>query len=413
MKYSNKKYGDYREYLEHQPKKARLSHVRKRLIRKRKGRVAWFQKQFSTLPKVSGKVLCLGARFGEEVEAFRNLGYNAVGVDLEEYPPFVIKDDMNKLSCFAADSIEMIYSNAFDHCWEPAMFAKTIKRVLKNNGYVVIHTNLGNPGDYEVQVPDDPKEIIDLFKSWRLILSAPLVPAFHGMVHNIVLQKTKSKIIGFLPTVRWRQKDIGRVVQRLWPQFDELHIYCGDCDFAPKQPRVRIHRGPNIGVRARWAIPIEGPAYIFGVDDDILYPTNYTKKMIEFLKTHNNSIVAGVHGRIFNSEMPQDYFADARIIHFKQQSNTLPVHCVGTGTCAYHSDLLQLTDTDFCEPNMGDLILGMICQERGIPRYIIEREDQWLKHAIGDDPQSIWNQREKHTVRRNALLQSIRWPLET
>lgn len=96
--------------------------------------------------------LCLGARLGAEVAAFRDLGYFAVGVDLNpgENNPYVIYGDFHKLK-FANNCVDVIYSNSLDHCYDLKLILFEIKRLLKQDGYLIIEAD---PGSSEGISPD-------------------------------------------------------------------------------------------------------------------------------------------------------------------------------------------------------------------------------------------------------------------
>lgn len=186
MKSSNR-YATYEQYLADQPTKARLPEWQKRMATDRATRVEWFRSRFAKLPLTPGAVLCLGARYGEEVEAFRCLGFvGAVGIDLEPCPPWVQAGDMNRLD-FPGDSASIVYSNAFDHCWQPAAFIAEIERVLKPGGLAVLHLTF-SLGRYETHVPSTASEVIDLFERSDIAYSHS-VQEWYGMKHELIAQK--------------------------------------------------------------------------------------------------------------------------------------------------------------------------------------------------------------------------------
>jgi SAM-dependent methyltransferase len=151
-----REYDSYEDYKEHQMEKTSWKWWRKRLSRQYKRKVKKFQKRFSSLSEKGyieegKKVVCLGARMGEEVEAFENLGLEAIGVDLVPKPPRVIKADFNHLP-FEDGSFDVVFSNSFDHSFDAEMFFKSCERVLKVGGYLVLDITPGEKmfGDFEV-----------------------------------------------------------------------------------------------------------------------------------------------------------------------------------------------------------------------------------------------------------------------
>ena len=93
------------------------------------------------------KVLCIGARMGQEVVAFKEVGVaDAVGIDLVPAPPLVIQGDIHQHP-FADNSFDVEFSNVFDHALFPQHFVSEIERTLKPSGVAVLHVALHTRSD--------------------------------------------------------------------------------------------------------------------------------------------------------------------------------------------------------------------------------------------------------------------------
>ena len=98
-----------------------------------------------------GRVLCLGARTGSEVEGARAVGFAAsIGVDLHPLSDSVMRADWHKLP-FGDDSFENVFTNSLDHCFNFLKLALEISRVLMPNGIFIFETHTG----YALSVRDD------------------------------------------------------------------------------------------------------------------------------------------------------------------------------------------------------------------------------------------------------------------
>ena len=143
-----RKYKNYAGYTAHQIKKTADPKLKKRLDNRRAPRINDFVAEFTRIkdliPKDT-KALCLGARYGEEVEALQNLGYDAIGIDLVPHEPLVIKGDFHNIP-FDDSSFDLVYSNSTDHIYDLDKFAAETKRVLKENGFVYVR--LAPPDSY-------------------------------------------------------------------------------------------------------------------------------------------------------------------------------------------------------------------------------------------------------------------------
>jgi SAM-dependent methyltransferase len=137
-----RKYENYEQYVEHQLAKTSSPRLKKRWLKKFDGKVKKFKVRFSHLEKYgvfnSGKsALCMGARMGEEVVALKEMGIDALGIDLEPNPPNVIKADFNNLP-FDPETYDIVYTNSFDHAFDADVFFDNVYKVLKKDGYFII-----------------------------------------------------------------------------------------------------------------------------------------------------------------------------------------------------------------------------------------------------------------------------------
>jgi SAM-dependent methyltransferase len=140
MALKKRKYKNYQHYLDHQREK--LSMKMKHFQGKFGHRVKNFIKRLAVVsPKIHGrKVLCLAARLGEEVVAFRELGHTeAVGIDLNPGPDneYVIEGDFHDIP-FGDGQFDGIYCNCLDHAWDLQKVSKECARVIKPNGLLVL-----------------------------------------------------------------------------------------------------------------------------------------------------------------------------------------------------------------------------------------------------------------------------------
>jgi SAM-dependent methyltransferase len=130
-------YPSYEDYVSHQTSK--LERIRDDLEATAEGRIARFCRRFELLDlRPASSVLCLGARLGQEVQAFLSLGHFAVGNDLNpgEGNRYVVTGDFHHL-VFADRSVDCVYINSVDHILDLQRFTSEIKRVMKPDGIFV------------------------------------------------------------------------------------------------------------------------------------------------------------------------------------------------------------------------------------------------------------------------------------
>ena len=186
-----RQYADYDQYLDHQVSKLNGHEVE--FANRFERRTEKFRKRFATLKKdldFQGPVLCLGARLGEEVLAFRNCGFTATGVDLNPGVgnPYVIKGDFHDLP-FAANEFATAYSNVLDHVLDLDVFLEEAQRVT--SGHIIFDIT----GGYEETGRIDPYGALiwptneELLKRINAVLGEPVYNVAHSPTHRCVAWK--------------------------------------------------------------------------------------------------------------------------------------------------------------------------------------------------------------------------------
>lgn len=100
-------------------------------------------------------VLCLGARWGTEVRAFRDVGCFAVGIDLKPGAgtEYVLEGDFQHL-LFPDGCVDLVFSNSLDHAFDIDVVLAEVYRVLKPDGSLLVDAVRGSeeghpPGPWE------------------------------------------------------------------------------------------------------------------------------------------------------------------------------------------------------------------------------------------------------------------------
>ena len=162
----------YGEYIKHQLKKTTDPEIIKRFGDRREERVSNFCSEFKVLikhvPLKTKRILCLGARYGEEVEALQKLGYDAIGIDLVSCIPWVVEGDFHKIP-FEENTFSVLYSNSIDHIRDFPLFASEVCRVLTNDGWLLVKISMKDMGTYETLQLDSGEEFIQAFPGFKVV----------------------------------------------------------------------------------------------------------------------------------------------------------------------------------------------------------------------------------------------------
>ena len=134
--------------------------------------------------------ICLGSRTGQEVVALQELGVNDTkGIDLVEFEPYTQKGDIHNVD-FPDNHFDLAFTNIFDHSIYPEKFASEIERILKPNGYLIIHFQIDIHQDKFTEVIiDDFNEVKNLFKNFDIISEQNIDTGIIAMNYELIIKK--------------------------------------------------------------------------------------------------------------------------------------------------------------------------------------------------------------------------------
>lgn len=113
--------------------------------------------------KAGCDVLCIGARYGIEMLAMKEMGFSAakvVGIDLYPRGADVLRADMHKLP-FASSSFDIVYSHhTLDHSLDPRKALSEMARVSRSGAVWVFTVPYNDHGPEESIDFDSPDEVV-------------------------------------------------------------------------------------------------------------------------------------------------------------------------------------------------------------------------------------------------------------
>jgi len=144
-RFSARRYESYEDYVAHQ--KSKLALLDGVLLEEYDREfVAQLGARLKKIDRVKpgASVLCLAARLGSEVKAFRALGCFAVGVDLNPGADnrFVVVGDFHELQ-FADHCVDVVFTNSLDHSYDLERILGEVRRVLKADGQFIVEAAMG------------------------------------------------------------------------------------------------------------------------------------------------------------------------------------------------------------------------------------------------------------------------------
>ena len=206
------------------------------------------------------------------------------------------------------------------------------------------------------------------------------------------------------------------VVARLLPQVDTLLVFLDNFDATPEfllaDKKIVVARSQDVGdlhCHGR-LLPVKHlarPSVVVVVDDDIEYPRNYVSRLVNRLAAASGRAVVGVHGRVFKPPY-QSYIRDVKGYHFGRALLwERVVDELGTGTCAFLSNVLDFDVREWRNPDESDLQLAFEAKKRGLALICVRRRKRWLRPYAEGQADSLWTKTVKDPSAKSALMRIL------
>lgn len=201
-------------------------------------------------------------------------------------------------------------------------------------------------------------------------------------------------------------------VLSILPQVDNLRIYLNNWNYVPEylnNIKITIFQSQecdgDLGDAGKFyrAEQIQ-EGYHLTIDDDIIYPIDYVKTIIENIERLHRKCIVSFHGRKFNHKPVKSYYhsAEIKISCLKDFGNDFIIDCPGTGVMGYHTDTVRFSINDFPITNMADVWAGKKAKENKIKVICLKHRGGWIKPSR----KVIDNETIYYNVNRNDSVQT-------
>jgi len=197
-----------------------------------------------------------------------------------------------------------------------------------------------------------------------------------------------AKVYYGMATYPPRKKCLKEVIPNILPQCTKLFVFLNGYQDVPKilvHPRINVIMGKDVGDCGdigKFYYVDQIKEYYFTVDDDIIYPPDYSQKLVKAIDDHQRKAVLGVHGCVLNQKNMWNYYRSRSLTHYRGKlTQERCVHIIGTGTAAFHTSTIKISKDSFPKPNMADVWFGLEAQKQRVPFILIPRQMRWLNDA--------------------------------
>lgn len=188
-----------------------------------------------------------------------------------------------------------------------------------------------------------------------------------------IVSGRRTKIRAGLATIPGREEGLSAVLKSISPQVDEVYVYLNGFKEMPScllgYDNVFIVEGPDVGDRGKFISVDQFDGYYFAIDDDINYPGNYVRRLIDSIERYGRRAVVGWHGSQLKKGFSSYYEQSSRrVMTFGgRYDDDHRVHLLGTGCLAFHTDTIDIRYESFTRANMADIFFALVGQKQKVP----------------------------------------------
>ena len=222
--------------------------------------------------------------------------------------------------------------------------------------------------------------------------------------------------VGSIATMPSRLGTFTQVLEAISGQLDLVHVFLDTCETVPScllnNRKIIVSRSQELGdfkAAGRYLVQerLPSPSVMVFFDDDIIYPCDYVARLVDALVYFSGRAVVGVHGRNFIPPY-ESYVRDATCFPFSEalERNT-PVDELGSGTCAFLSDVMKFDVRNWTQFDATDILLATEAKSLGLPRICIARRSGWLAPYAQSQPDSLWLRKKRDPTRYASLIRIL------
>lgn len=198
-----------------------------------------------------------------------------------------------------------------------------------------------------------------------------------------------------------------KTIESIYNQCDIINVTLNDYDEIPVElydKKINLFISDNDrGDAYKFYKLMDSDGYFFTIDDDLIYPENYTQYMVDKVNQYDRKSIITLHARTFNSFPINSFYGrNTSVYHFRQLLNEdCKVQFGGTGVMCFHTDLFKVPIEYFDRPNMADVWIGKYAKENNIEIVCAKHNAGFVNQQEFDG--SIYNNDLRNDTIQTAL----------
>lgn len=190
-----------------------------------------------------------------------------------------------------------------------------------------------------------------------------------------------TKIFANIASIPERRNQLIKTVESIYNQVDVINLYLNNYTENPflNDKKINVVFGDNsTGDAGKFFFLGSSKGYYFTMDDDIIYPENYVKEMIN---NYNGGVIT-YHGRSFPRFPIRSYYNSATKRHhcMNKVLHDDIVQVGGTGVMMFHTEKVKINYEMFKFPNMADVFVSAYCRVNKIEIKCLKHKKGFIKY---------------------------------
>ena len=205
-------------------------------------------------------------------------------------------------------------------------------------------------------------------------------------------------------------------INSIYDQADIIRIYLNNFDVVPdifKREKIITYIGEDLKSTGKLFWSLNKDEYYFCIDDDLIYPYNYSTDLINKLNEYDDEIIVSLHGKRLNSGVKNSYFRNLTMnLHcLGDVLEDTWVHVIGNGVSAFNTNKISIDYKNFKYHYMDDISVSIELQKQKKGALVMKHDKSYLKYNPPVDGITLHSLYVNNDITQTEMVNSIEWDI--